>query len=110
MPLVPAPLPLLATEAWSTGDGLLRVAVPLLLRVVGVLLLVRGRAALARTREVRAGFGGPPGSTDVGGPEGFGTQERRTAELSARRTVLWGGLLGGVGAVWLLVTLLTALL
>ena len=110
MPLVPAPLPLLATEAWSTGDWVLRVAVPLLLLVVGMLLLVRGRAALARTRELRAGFGGPPGSSDVGSADGFGAEEHRSAELSARRTVLWGGLIAGVGAVWLLVTLLTTLL
>ncbi|HSP61038.1 MAG TPA: hypothetical protein VLO09_08250 [Ornithinimicrobium sp.] len=110
MPLVPVPLPLLATGAWSTGDWALRVAVPVALLVVGSLLLLRGRTALARSHRVTAGFGGPPGSSDVGTEDGFGEQDHRAAALSARRTVLWGGILAGVAVVWLLVTLVTALL
>lgn len=110
MPLLAAPLPLMAPGTWATGDWLLRVGVPLALLVVGVLLLVRGRSGLAEARRVRSGFGGPPGSSDVGTEDGFGAEGDRAAELSARRTVLWGGLLVGVAVVWLLGTLLTALL
>ncbi|WP_134772465.1 hypothetical protein [Ornithinimicrobium flavum] len=68
-----------------------------------------GRAAEAR--RIRGGFGGPPGSSDVGpdlGPDA-GPERQRAAVLSAQRQVLRGWVLVGAAAVWLLVALLTRL-
>ena len=95
----------------SAGDWVLLVVLPVLLLVVGVVLLLRGRAALAEARRIRGGFGGPPGSSDVGpdlGPDA-GPERQRAAVLSAQRQALRGWVLVGAAAVWLLVALLTRL-
>ena len=57
---------------------------------------------------IRGGFGGPPGSLDVGTEIGFGVDpdEHRAALLAARRQQLWGAVLGGAGLLWLVVALL----
>ena len=55
-------------------------------------------------------FGGPPGSSDVGTEGGFGVEDNRAEVLGARRLRLWGLVLAAVGLVWLLVTLVVALL
>jgi len=95
----------------SPSDWALLVVLPLLLLAAGVLLLLRGRAALAQARRIKGGFGGPPGSHDVGLDVGFDVDpERERAQvLSAQRQVLWGWILVGVAVVWLLVALLTRL-
>lgn len=89
---------------WTLG-----VIVPLVLLVVGVVLFLRGRSALEEASRVRAGFGGPPGSLDIGTELGFGVEEGRQAVLAAQRLRLWGLVLVGVAVVWLLVALIVAL-
>ncbi len=75
------------------------------LLVAGVVLFLRGRAALAEASGVRAGFGGPPGSLDIGTELGFGVERHREEVLSAQRTRLWGVVLGVVGLVGLVVSI-----
>ena len=99
-----------ADDRWTAGDWTLGVVLPLVLLAVGVALYLRGRAALAEARRVRAGFGGPPGSLDVGTELGFGVQDNREQVLAARRLKLWGLLLVVVALLWTLVTLVVALL
>ncbi|RIK16432.1 MAG: hypothetical protein DCC50_04935 [Acidobacteria bacterium] len=89
---------------WTLG-----VIAPLVLLVVGVVLFLRGRAALEEASRVRAGFGGPPGSLDIGTELGFGVEEDRRALLAAERLRLWGLVLVGLAVVWLLVALIVAL-
>lgn len=97
-------------DSWTAADWTLGVVLPLVLLVVGVLLHLRGRAALADATRVRAGFGGPPGSLDVGTEQGFGVEHDRGRVLAAQRLRLWGLVLVAVAVVWLLVTLVVALL
>lgn len=99
-----------ADDRWTAGDWTLGVVLPLVLLAVGVALYLRGRSALAEATRVRAGFGGPPGSVDVGTELGFGVEDAREQALAARRLKLWGLLLVVVALLWTLVTLLTALL
>lgn len=81
------------------------LVVSIVLLVVGVVLFLRGRAALEEATRVKSGFGGPPGSLDIGTELGFGVEEHRQELLSAQRTRLWGLVLGAVGLVALVVTL-----
>lgn len=97
-------------DRWTTADWALGVVLPLILLGAGVALLLRGRAALAEATRVRAGFGGPPGSLDVGTELGFGVEHDRGRVLAAQRLRLWGLVLVAVAVVWLLVTLVVALL
>lgn len=90
-------------------DWTLGVIVPLVLLAVGVVLFLRGRSALEEANRIKAGFGGPPGSLDIGTELGFGVEENRKAVLSAERLRLWGLVLVGVAVVWLLVSLIVAL-
>lgn len=94
----------------SASDWVLLVVLPVLLLAAGVLLL-RGRVALADARRIKGGFGGPPGSHDIGLGVGFDVdpQQERAAVLAAQRQVLWGWILVAVAVVWLLVALLTLL-
>ncbi|AXH97327.1 hypothetical protein [Ornithinimicrobium avium] len=89
---------------WTLG-----VVLPLLLLVVGVLLFLRGRAAMDEATRPRAGFGGPPGSLDIGTELGFGVEEARESVLAAHRLRLWGLVLVGVAVLWLVVALIVAL-
>ena len=93
----------------SPSDWVLMVVLPLLLIAAGVVLYLRGRAALRGARAIRGGFGGPPGSADIGLDVGLaGDPDRqRTEVLGAQRQMLWGGVLGAVGLVWLVVALIT---
>lgn len=95
-------------DAWTASDWTLGVVLPVVLLAAGVLLYLRGRSALEEATRVRAGFGGPPGSLDIGTELGFGIEENRAEVLAARRTRLWGLVLIAVAVVWLLVTLLLA--
>ena len=99
-----------AVEAWSAADWLLRVVLPLLVAGLGAFLYARGRAAHQEATRIKGGFGGPPGSLDVGTELGFGVEDSSAARLSATRTKLWGLILLAVGLLWLAVGLLTALL
>lgn len=95
----------------SASDWVL-VLLPLVLVAVGTVLLLRGRAALREAQRITGGFGGPPGSMDVGTQVGFGVdpQEHRTEVLAARRQQLWGGVLLGVGLLVLAIVLLVRVL
>jgi hypothetical protein len=99
-----------ADSSWSGADWVLGVVLPLLVLAAGVVLLLRGRAALAEATRVRSGFGGPPGTLDVGTQVGPGAEDHRRELLAAQRLRLRGLVLVGVGVVWLLVTLVVALL
>ncbi|MDO5739839.1 MAG: hypothetical protein Q4P07_06790 [Ornithinimicrobium sp.] len=104
-----APMPLAATEAWTGGDWTLYVVLPLVLLVAGVVLYLLGRRDHAEATKLLAGFGGPPGSLDVGAQVGFGVENNRATVLAAQRKMLWGAILGGVGLIWLVVSLIIAL-
>lgn len=94
----------------SASDWILIVALPVLLLAAGVVLLLRGRSAVAEARRIKGGFGGPPGSHDIGLEVGMSDPEGERRELlAAQRQVLWGWILIGVGLVWLVVALLTRL-
>jgi hypothetical protein len=82
-----------ATSGWTGSDLALRLGVPVVLVVVGLLVFVWGRTLRAQVLEQgvqRGGFGGPPGTTDVGSAEGFGVEEARATLESASRRVLAG--------------------
>lgn len=94
----------------SPSDWILLVVLPLLLLAAGVVLLLRGRSALAEARRLKAGFGGPPGSHDIGLEVGLSDPEQERRELlGAQRQVLWGWILLGAGLIWLVVALITRL-
>ena len=93
----------------SASDWFLLVILPVVLLAAGVALYLRGRAAHQEATRIVGGFGGPPGSHDIGLDLGRGTdpEQSRGAVLAAQRQMLWGGILAGVGLIWLLVALLT---
>lgn len=111
MPMLAHALSAATSEPGLAGsDWLVYVVLPLLLVLAGAFLYLRGRAEHREATRLRGGFGGPPGSLDIGTELGFGVENNRSAILSARRQMLWGGILGGVGLIWLVVGLLTAYL
>jgi hypothetical protein len=102
--------------AASTADGglagtdwLVVVVLPLLLVLAGGFLLLRGRAEHQQATRLRGGFGGPPGSLDIGTELGFGVENARGEILAARRQMLWGAVLAGAGLLWLVIGLVVAL-
>lgn len=93
-----------ATSPWTA-------ALPLLVLLAGGLLVARGRWEQQRAREQRGslgGFGGPPGTTDVGSREGFGVErgERPLEPLAGRGKALAGLVLLAAGALLLSAALL----
>lgn len=111
MPLLLAPQSATTTAqgGWGAADWTLGVVVPLVLLAAGVFLYLRGRAAHQDATRIKGGFGGPPGSLDIGTELGFGVEENRKEVLAAQRLKLWGLVLVGVAVVWLLVTLIVAI-
>lgn len=95
----------------SASDWSLYVLLPLVLIAAGAWLFLRGRSAEQEAARLRGGFGGPPGSTDIGTQIGFGVdpEQHRQERLAAARQKLWGGILGGVGILWLVIGLVFAL-
>jgi hypothetical protein len=85
----------------SVGDVAARLAVPALLVVAGVLVVLWGRTQRTELLDQarRGGFGGPPGTSDVGTAEGFGVEQAQAALQSASRKVLLGLGLMLVGAL-----------
>jgi hypothetical protein len=111
MPMLAYLLPAAASEPGLAGsDWLVYVVLPLLLVLAGAFLFLRGRAEHRRATRLRGGFGGPPGSLDIGTELGFGVENTRSEILSARRQMLWGAILGGIGLIWLVVGLVAAYL
>lgn len=93
---------------WSSQALLLRIGLPLLLVAIGVGLWVWGRRERAEARAqigVRAGFGGPPGSSDIGSELGFGVHGR-SPDPHAGRARMVGGLVAASAGVVILVIVL----
>lgn len=111
-----APAVLLSAAAGTasgepTGaDLLVRVGLPLLLVLIGLGLWLWGRRERAEARAeigVKGGFGGPPGTTDIGTEIGFGVEGPGPDPNAAGGRILAGliclvvGLLAlAVGLVW----------
>lgn len=100
-------------DPWSATDLAQRLAPPLVVLLVGVMVFVRGRTlrgeALAVTS--RGGSDSPPGSPGAGSAEGPGDEERQARLRHATQRVLAGlllMLLGSLGClaviVWRLVS------
>ncbi|MGB3257364.1 MAG: hypothetical protein WBG89_13470 [Ornithinimicrobium sp.] len=91
-------------EGWSGADLAVRFGMPTVVVLVGLVLFLGGRAERRSVRAEateRGGFGGQPGTSDVGSAEGFGVDETAEQIRAATRKVL-GGLvvmLGGVVAL-----------
>lgn len=110
MPTLVNALPAATVEQGLAGsDWLVYVILPLLLLLAGGFLHLRGRAEHREATRLRGGFGGPPGSLDIGTELGFGVENNRGKVLAAQRQMLWGGILAAVGALWLVVGLILAL-
>jgi len=91
-------------DSWSTSELALGFGLPIAVFLVGLTIFLGGRTerrALRADSGQQGGFGGPPGTTDVGDSEGFGLQERRRMILAASRKVLIGlfVMLGGLLAL-----------
>lgn len=87
-------------------DDALRFGLPVLLIVVGAALYLWGRReradALSR-RGSRGGFGGPPGTSDIGTEIGFGVEGPGPDPAAARPKILSGLVLVAVGALLLVI-------
>ena len=104
-----APLRAAADAGWSGVDWMLYVVLPVILVLAGAALYVAGRREHAEAVRIKAGFGGPPGSLDIGSDLGFGVENNRGRVLAAQRKMLWGGILAGIGLIWLVVSLVMRL-
>lgn len=87
---------------------------------IGVLVLVVGfgfwlwgrrqQAAARAQLGQRGGFGGPPGTTDIGTEIGFGVDGPGPDPNAGRTTILVGQVLTGLGVVLAVVALLVRLM
>jgi hypothetical protein len=96
-----AALPLsAATPELTSGELLTRFGLPLVLVVVGLGLFVWGRRERREARArigAKGGFGGPPGSLDIGSELGFGVEGRGPDPNAGRSKILAGALAALVG-------------
>lgn len=93
-------------EGWSGTDLAVRFGMPTLVVLLGLVLFLGGRAERRAVRAEageRGGFGGHPGTSDVGTAEGFGVEEAVEQVRAATRKVLIGLVVMLVGVVTLLV-------
>lgn len=100
-------------DPWSTSEIAVGYGMPVAVFLVGLLVFMGGRRereALRADSAQQGGFGGPPGSTDVGDPEGFGVQERRNLIHAASRKVLIGLFIMLAGLLALLAMTITGIL
>lgn len=94
-----------AVEPWSTAELAIRFGLPLAVLLVGLTVFFGGHAerkALKADATSRGGFGGPPGTTDVGMAEGFDIERFRGEMHAATRKVLTGLLIMLGGSLTLL--------
>ncbi|MGB3764728.1 MAG: hypothetical protein WA966_16070 [Ornithinimicrobium sp.] len=92
-------------EGWSGADLAVRFGMPTVVVLLGLVLFLGGRAERRAVRveaTERGGFGGPPGTSDIGGPEGFGVEGAAASIRAATRKVLVGLIVMLVGVVTLL--------
>lgn len=92
-------------QSWSLTQFLVWFGPPALLVVVGFVIFfgarTQRRAILDDARQ-RGGFGGEPGTTDVGSAEGFGLDEAREQVRVATGRVLAGLIMMLAGVLVLL--------
>lgn len=87
-------------------DVALRFGLPVLLIVLGVALILWGRREQDRARAQlgqKGGFGGPPGTLDIGTEIGFGVEGPGPNPAAARPKILGGLILAAAGLVLLLI-------
>ncbi|MGB7450207.1 MAG: hypothetical protein WA892_13920 [Ornithinimicrobium sp.] len=99
-------------DSWSTTDITLGFGMPFAVFLVGLLVFMGGRREreALRADAQHGGFGGPPGTTDVGSAEGFGVEETRSMIHAASRKVLIGLFIMLSGLLALLVVIFTGIL
>ncbi|WP_154402224.1 hypothetical protein [Ornithinimicrobium cavernae] len=90
----------------SPMDVALRFGLPVLLILLGAGLFLWGRRERDRVRSeigTRGGFGGPPGTLDIGTEIGFGVEGPGPDPAAARPKILGGLVLMAVGAALLVI-------
>lgn len=94
-------------------DVALRFGLPVLLIIIGVAVWLWGRreqdAARAQVGQ-KGGFGGPPGTLDIGTEIGFGVDGPGPDPRAARPKIIGGLVLVAAGAVLLIVMAILQLL
>lgn len=104
-------MPTMAAGAdWSTPSLLLRFGLPIVIVGIGVALYLWGRREQREARSqigMRGGFGGPPGTLDIGTDIGFGIEPgERGPDRSAGRPRILAGLVAiAAGALLLSVVM-----
>ncbi len=94
-----------AVEPWSPTELVIRFGFPVAVVLVGLTVFLGGRAertALKADATSQGGFGGPPGTTDVGAADGFDVESFRSEMHAATRKVLTGLLIMLGGSLTLL--------
>lgn len=96
-------VPLAAVDTgWTAGQTWLRLGLPLLLVVVGAAVWWWGRQEQLRARAqlgTKGGFGGPPGTTDIGAELGFGVDGPGPDRNAGRSKILAGLVCAAAGIV-----------
>ncbi|MGB3827310.1 MAG: hypothetical protein WA962_00905 [Ornithinimicrobium sp.] len=91
--------------SWSGSDFAVRFGMPTVVVLIGLTFFLAGRTERRAVRsEVaeRGGFGGPPGTGDVGDAQGFGVEQTAAQIRAATRKVLIGLIVMLVGSLTLL--------
>lgn len=97
---------LAASGEWSSGTLWLRFGLPVLLILVGAALYYWGRREQAAARSqigAKGGFGGPPGTLDIGTEIGFGVEGAGPDPAAGRLKILCGLVLLALGALLLVI-------
>ncbi|USQ79403.1 hypothetical protein [Ornithinimicrobium faecis] len=87
-------------------DVALRFGLPVLLIILGAALFLWGRHQRNEARAQvasKGGFGGPPGTLDIGTEIGFGVEGEGPNPAAARPKILGGLVLMAVGALLLVI-------
>ncbi len=92
-------------EPWSGTEIAVRFGMPTVVFLLGLIYFLSGRAerkAIRAEASERGGFGGPPGTSDVGSAQGFGVEQAAEQVRTATRKVL-------IGLIVMLLAVLTLL-
>ncbi len=93
-----------AEPGWSGGQSVTRFGLPVLLVLLGLALWAWGRKEQQEARAqigVKGGFGGPPGTLDIGTELGFGVDGPGPDRDAGRTKILAGLVAMAAGAVLL---------